>query len=114
MTDRQSEQVIPIDSIIYLIKGQKVILDMDLALLYGVDTRALVQAVKRNIERFPGDFCFQLSHQEFTNLRSQIVISSWGGRRTAPLAFTEQGVAMLSGVLLSPRAVKANVEMFRL
>ena len=61
MTDRQSEQVIPIDSIIYLIKGQKVILDMDLALLYGVDTRALVQAVKRNIERFPGDFCFQLA-----------------------------------------------------
>ena len=93
-------QLLPsVDSLIYLIRGQKVLLDRDLAELYGVDTRTLVQAVKRNIGRFPEDFCFQLSDQEFANLRSQIVISSHGGRRTSPLAFTEQGIAMLSGVL---------------
>jgi hypothetical protein len=107
-------QLLPsVDSLIYLIRGQKVLLDRDLAELYGVDTRTLVQAVKRNIGRFPEDFCFQLSDQEFTNLRSQIVISSHGGRRTSPLAFTEQGIAMLSGVLNSPRAIQVNIQIMR-
>jgi hypothetical protein len=88
-------------------------LDKDLAALYGVDTRSLVQAVKRNSRRFPEDFCFTLSDQEFSVLRSQIVISNRGGRRTPPLVFTEQGVAMLSGVLHSDRAIQANVEIMR-
>jgi hypothetical protein len=78
-----------------------------------VTTGALVQAVKRNADRFPEDFMFQLSDPEFANLKSQIVISSWGGRRSAPYAFTEQGVAMLSGVLRTPRAVAVNVEIMR-
>jgi hypothetical protein len=102
-----------IEDAIYLIRSEKVILDHDLASLYGVTTGALIQAVKRNSERFPVDFMFQLSEDEFANLKSQIVISSWGGRRTAPYAFTEQGVAMLSGVLRSPRAVAVNVEIMR-
>ena len=88
-------------------------LDADLATLYGVETRALVQAVKRNLARFPDDFMFQLSFDEATNLRSQSVISSWGGRRTPPYAFTEQGVAMLSSVLHSERAAQVNVEIMR-
>lgn len=84
---------------IYLLRGQKVMLSMELATLYGVEPRVLVQAVKRNIERFPPDFLFQLSKAEFTALKSQIVTSRWGGlRRAAPYAFTEQGVAMLSSV----------------
>jgi hypothetical protein len=102
-----------VEELIYLIRGEKVMLDKDLAALYGVDTRALVQAVKRNSARFPEDFCFQLSIQEFTSLRSQIVISNRGGRRVAPYVFTEQGVAMLSGVLHSPAAIRANVEIMR-
>ncbi|MGH9771647.1 MAG: ORF6N domain-containing protein, partial [Candidatus Acidiferrales bacterium] len=82
--------------------------------LYGVEPRALVQAVKRNHERFPRDFMFQLTAREFANLKSQIVISSWGGaRRAAPYAFTEQGVAMLSSVLRSKRAVLVNVQIMR-
>ena len=88
-------------------------LDADLATLYGVETRALVQAVKRNLARFPDDFMFQLSFDEAINLRSQSVISSWGGRRTPPYAFTEQGVAMLSSVLHSERAAQVNVEIMR-
>ena len=93
----------PIERAIRLIRQQKVILDADLADLYGVETRVLVQAVKRNKERFPPDFMFQLSKEEFTVLRSQTVTSKgWGGRRYPPYAFTEQGVAMLSGVLRSP------------
>jgi hypothetical protein len=90
-------------------------LDADLAQLYGVETRVLVQAVKRNLARFPEDFMFQLSAEEFANLRSQSVISSagHGGRRTAPYAFTEQGVAMLSSVLGSPRAIAVNIEIMR-
>ncbi len=85
-----------------------------LAQLYGVEPRTLVQALKRNIERFPPDFMFQLSRAEFNNLKSQIVISSWGGlRRAAPYAFTEQGVAMLSSVLKSKRAVQVNIEIMR-
>ena len=88
-------------------------LDADLAALYGVDTRTLVQSVRRNIERFPADFMFQLTKPEFEDLRSQIVISSWGGRRYPPYAFTEQGVAMLSSVLRSERAIRVNIEIMR-
>jgi hypothetical protein len=88
-------------------------LSTDLAALYRVEPRALVQAVKRNIRRFPRDFMFQLTAAETRNLKSQSVISSWGGQRTAPFAFTEQGVAMLSSVLRSERAVKANIAIMR-
>ncbi|MCP3957938.1 MAG: ORF6N domain-containing protein [bacterium] len=96
------------------LRGEKVMLDLDLAELYGVETRVLVQAVKRNLDRFPEDFMFQLSEAEFRDLRSQIVISSsWGGRRYPPYAFTEQGVAMLSSVLRSTRAVQVNIEIMR-
>jgi len=109
--------VIPIETIqrsILFIRKEKVMLDTDLAVLYGVETRVLVQAVKRNIERFPDDFMFQLSTEEFSFLRSQSVTSSpWGGRRYPPYAFTEQGVAMLSSVLKSKRAVQVNVEIMR-
>jgi len=90
------------------------VLDADLAGLYGVETKVLVQAVKRNLERFPEDFMFQLSQQELRNLRSQSVTSSqWGGRRFPPYAFTEQGVAMLSSVLRSKEAVLVNVQVMR-
>jgi hypothetical protein len=96
-----------IERAILLLRGQKVLLDADLAALYAVETRALVQALKRNPERFPADFMFQLTREEFCDLRSQIVISSrWGGRRYPPYAFSEQGVAMLSSVLNSPRAIR--------
>ncbi|HUW00638.1 MAG TPA: ORF6N domain-containing protein [Gallionella sp.] len=88
-------------------------LSMHLAELYEVEPRALVQAVKRNIERFPEDFMFQLGPEEFANLKSQIVISSWGGIRAAPYAFTEQGVSMLSSVLRSDRAIQVNIEIMR-
>ena len=100
---------------IYLIRGQKVMLDAELAELYRVENRALIQAMKRNIERFPADFMFQLNKDEWRLLRSQIVISSstWGGRRYPPYAFTEQGVAMLSTVLKSKRAVAVNIEIMR-
>ncbi len=103
-----------IESQILLIRGHKVMLSSDLAALYGVEPRALVQAVKRNRERFPKDFMFQLSAREFAVLKSQIVISSWGGaRRASPYAFTEQGVAMLSSVLRSKRAVLVNIQIMR-
>jgi hypothetical protein len=104
-----------IESRIFLIRGQKVMLDADLAELYGVEVKALNQAVRRNQERFPADFMFQLKHEEFTNLRSQIVTSSspHGGRRYQPLVFTEQGVAMLSGLLNSPRAIAVNIAIMR-
>ncbi|SPE21332.1 conserved hypothetical protein [Burkholderiales bacterium] len=100
---------------IHLIRGHRVMLDADLATLYGVQTKVLVQAVKRNLARFPTDFMFQLSGDEWTNLRSQFVTSSLGhgGRRTAPYAFTEQGVAMLSSVLGSERAIAVNIEVMR-
>ena len=99
---------------ILLIRGQKAILSTHLAELYDVEPRVLVQAVTRNIERFPADFMFQLSEEEFANLKSQIVTSSWGGlRRAAPYAFTEQGVAMLSSVLRSHRAIHVNIEIMR-
>jgi hypothetical protein len=100
--------------LILVIRRQRVIVDSDLALLYGVSTGALVQAVKRNRSRFPADFMFQLSRSEFAALRSQNVISnSRGGRRTAPYVFTEQGVAMLSTVLRSPRAIAVNIQIMR-
>ena len=109
--------MVPVEQIqksIFLIRGQKVLLDMDLAELYGVETRSLVQAVKRNIERFPSDFVFQLDKDEYDSLRSQIVISKGkGGRRYLPYAFTEQGVAMLSSVLRSKRAIQVNVAIMR-
>ncbi len=132
------QSLVPVDRIeraILFIRGEKVILDADLAALYEVETRALVQAVKRNAERFPPDFMFQLSKEEVDILKSQIVISSsdsrlhkgepgilksqfvtssWGGRRRSlPYAFTEQGVAMLSSVLHSPRAIAVNIEIMR-
>lgn len=103
----------PIQSKIYEIRGQRVMLDRDLAELYQVETKALNQAVKRNIKRFPPDFMFQLTSQEFANLKSQIVTSSWGGTRKMPYAFTEQGVAMLSGLLNSDIAINANIAIMR-
>ena len=103
-----------IERLILVIRGRKIILSTHLAELYEVEPRALVQAVKRNIDRFPADFMFQLSTAEFINLKSQFVISNWGGlRRAAPYAFTEQGVAMLSSVLNSKRAVQVNIEIMR-
>jgi phage regulator Rha-like protein len=96
-----------------MMRGRKVMLDNDLAGLYGVQTKVLLQAIKRNIERFPADFVFQLSTSEFKILRSQIVTSSWGGRRYAPYAFTEHGVAMLSNVLRSKRAIEINIAIMR-
>jgi phage regulator Rha-like protein len=105
-----------IERAILLIRGHKVMLDEDLAALYEVETRALVQAVQRNVERFPGDFMFQLTHEEYRSLRSQSVILKTGRgqhRKYAPYAFTEQGVAMLSSVLRSDRAVQVNIEIIR-
>lgn len=98
---------------ILIARGHRVLLDRDLAELYEVETKVLVQAVKRNLDRFPSDFMFQLTNQEFANLRSQSVTSSWGGRRYAPYAFTEQCVAMLSSILKSRRAIAVNIEIMR-
>ncbi len=110
-------KIIPAETIaakIYLVRGIKVILDRDLAELYGVETRSLIQAVKRNIDRFPSDFMFQFTQVEFNSLRSQIVISKGkGGRRYLPFVFTEQGVAMLSSVLRSKRAIEVNIAIMR-
>jgi hypothetical protein len=109
--------LIPLEVIeqrILLIRGQKVMLDADLAALYGVETKQLVRAVKRNIVRFPDDFMFQLSKDEFENMRYHFGTSShWGGRRYPPYAFTEHGVAMLSSVLNSFRAVQVNIQIMR-
>ncbi len=100
--------------LVFLIRGERVLLSQHLAELYGVSVKALNQAVKRNKERFPPDFLFPLSKDEFLNLKSQIVTSSWGGlRRALPYAFTEQGVAMLSSVLRSQRAVEVNIAIMR-
>ena len=107
---------IPVESIasrIFLVRGQKVMLDSDLAELYGVTTSALNQAVRRNIDRFPSDFMFQMTDSEFSNLKSQFVTSSWGGRRKLLLVFTEQGVSMLSSVLNSERAIQVNIAIMR-
>jgi hypothetical protein len=98
---------------IYRIRGQQVMLDADLASLYGIGAKVFNQAVKRNLDRFPPDFMLQLSPLEFENLRSQIVTSSWGGRRYLPYAFTEQGIAMLSSVLRSRQAIQVNIAIMR-
>ena len=113
-----SKSLIPVERIeklIYLIRDHRVMIDSDLAELYGVTTGALNQALKRNIDRFPEDFAFQLSSEEFAALISQFVISKTGrgGRRKLPWAFTEQGVAMLSSVLRSKRAVQVNIQIMR-
>ena len=102
-----------IETKIYIIRNQKVMLDHDLAKLYEVETRMLTQAVRRNINRFPEDFMFQLNKDEFKNLKSQIVTSSWGGLRKAPLAFSEHGILMLSSVLRSEKAVQVNIQIMR-
>jgi hypothetical protein len=115
MEDRM-KAIVPIEVIerkIYLIRGQKVMLDSDLAELYGVETKALKRAVKRNIDRFPDDFMFTLTEEEFKNLRCQIDTSSWGGSRYLPYVFTENGIAMLSGVLQSKRAIAVNIQIMR-
>ena len=108
--------LVPIDVIeqkILFINGQKVMLDSDLAELYGVETKMLVRAVKRNSERFPGDFMVQLTQEEFSNLKCHFGTSRWGGRRYLPYAFTENGVAMLSSVLNSPKAIQVNIQIMR-
>lgn len=99
---------------IYFIRNQKVMLDSDLALLYGIETRVLKQAVRRNLNRFPEDFMFELTKIEFDNLTSQIVTSSWGGTRKLPFAFTEHGVLMLSSVLNSDKAIQTNIQIMRI
>src|SRR3972149_4807704 len=107
------KDLIAIEQAIFLIRGQKVMLDVDLAKLYGVTTFNLNKAVKRNLDRFPEDFMFQLNYQEVRNLIFQFGISSWGGTRKLPRAFTEQGVAMLSSVLKSKRAIQVNIQIMR-
>lgn len=99
---------------IYLIRGKKVMLDSDLAELYGVETKRINEQVKRNNDRFPQDFMFQLTLKEFDDLKSQIATSSWGGRRTLPYAFTEHGVLMLSSVLTSKIAIRVNIHIMRI
>jgi len=117
MDVNKSKSLIPADLIetkIFHLRGQRVMLSPHLSELYGVETKALIQAVKRNRDRFPEDFMFQLTNQEFINLKSQFVTSSWGGiRRANPYAFTEQGVAMLSSVLNSKRAIQVNIQIMR-
>jgi hypothetical protein len=98
---------------IFFIRGEKVMLDADLAGMYGVETKQLKRQVKRNIERFPKDFMFELTKKEFENLRYQIGTSSWGGVRYMPMAFTEQGVAMLSSILNSKTAIEVNIRIIR-
>ena len=124
---KSTEIILPserIETKIFFIRGKKVILDKDLALLYGVETRTLNQAVQRNKKRFPEDFMFKLNldeikiwaefeHSDASNLRSQFVISSYGGRRYRPYVFTEQGIAMLSSVLKSERAIQVNIQIMR-
>jgi hypothetical protein len=116
MSEEITKSVIPDDIItckIYLIRGKKVMIDEDLADLYGVTTGNLNKAVYRNIARFPADFMFQLRKAEFDNLIFQFGTSGWGGRRKLPNAFTEQGVAMLFGVLQSERAISVNIQIMR-
>jgi ORF6N domain len=112
-----SKEIIPIERVvesIRWIRGHKVLLDSDLAILYGVTTGNLNKAVKRNADRFPSDFMFQLKAEELANLKFQFGISRWGGRRRSrPYAFTEQGIAMLSSVLNSERAIKVNIAIMR-
>ena len=108
--------LVPIERIegkILLVRGQKMMLDRDLAELYGVETGQLTRQVRRNIDRFPADFMLQLTKEEFTNLKCHFGISSWGGTRKLPYAFTEQGVAMLSSVLRSKQAILVNIQIMR-
>ena len=117
MTKDINPLVIPEDVImarIYYIREQKVMVDSDLADLYGVETRRLNEQVKRNLNRFPEDFMFQLSEMEYEHLKSQIARSSWGGRRTRPYVFSEHGVLMLSSVLNSDRAINVNIQIMRI
>lgn len=118
MTEEKNENIMLPDELIsnkiYFIRGTKVMLDRDLAELYGVLTGNLNKAVKRNIKRFPEDFMFQLTKEEFDNLIFQFGTSSWGGTRSLPYAFTEQGVAMLSGILNSDRAINVNIQIMRI
>ena len=110
------KSLVPIEVIekkILLIDGKKVMLDSDLAALYGVETKMLLRAVKRNVERFPDDFMVQLTKEEFDNLKYHFGTSRWGGRRYLPYAFTENGVAMLSSILNSPKAIQVNIQIMR-
>ena len=115
--NKEDKLILPDEMImskIYFIRDLKVMLDKDLSELYGVLTGNLNKAVKRNIKRFPDDFMFQLTKEEFENLKFQFGISSWGGTRSLPYAFTEQGVAMLSGILNSDRAISVNIQIMRI
>jgi hypothetical protein len=117
MKKQTTEIAIPDETLmnrIYVIRGVKVMLDSDLAELYGVETKNLNKAVSRNIKRFPIDFRFQLTKEEFENLKFQFGTSSWGGTRKLPYAFTEQGLAMLSGILKSDRAIHVNIQIMRI
>ncbi len=108
--------LVPIERIaskIYLIRDVKVMLDRDLAELYSVETKRLKEQVRRNIERFPEDFMFELTKEELKNLRSQFATSSWGGSRYSPMAFSEHGILMLSSILKSERAVQVNIQIMR-
>lgn len=110
------DAIVPVDRIsqqIRMIRGLKVMLDRDLAQLYNVETKRLKEQVRRNLDRFPSDFMFELTEDEFKSLRSQIATSNWGGTRYMPMAFTEQGVAMLSSVLRSKAAIQVNVQIMR-
>jgi hypothetical protein len=98
---------------IFIVRGEKVMLDGNLAEMYGVETKVFNQSIKRNLERFPKDFMFTLREKEWTNLRSQFVTSSWGGARYRPKVFTEQGVAMLSSILNSKTAIAVNIRIIR-
>ncbi len=116
MEDQSSTIMIPdevIFSKIYLIRNKQVILDKDLAVFYQVETKQLKRAVRRNIDRFPDDFMFELTPGEFQNLRSQFGTSSWGGSRYKPMAFTEYGIVMLASVLHSQRAIEVNIQIVR-
>jgi hypothetical protein len=113
---KKEKSIVPqeiIENKIFFIRGKKVMLDIDLAVLYEVETKTLNRVAKRNVERFPVDFMFQLNKGEFENLRYQFGTSSYGGRRYLPFVFTEQGVAMLSGVLSSKKAIAVNVQIIR-
>ncbi|MBK6340411.1 MAG: ORF6N domain-containing protein [Bacteroidetes bacterium] len=106
-------ETISIQHKIFEIRGQKVMLDFDLAQLYEIETKVLKQSIRRNLNRFPSDFMFELTPDEFTSLRSQIVTSSWGGTRYLPFAFTEHGVTMLASILNSDKAININIQIVR-
>ena len=108
-----ADKLLQIQNMIYEVRGHKVMIDSDLAALYQVEVKILNRTVKRNIKRFPDDFMFQLSHEEWENLKCQIGTSSWGGKRKLPYVFTEQGIAMLSGLLNSDIAIKVNIQIMR-